>query len=61
MVVYKVEDGIAKDHLGRYNDVDYRQQFENFKDGVYAQGHKPAFGFMIEEEYIDDVMKSLGQ
>lgn len=60
VVVYKVEDGIAKGSFrGRYNDVDYRQQFENFKDGVYAQGHKPAFGFMIEEEYIDDVMRSL--
>lgn len=59
-IVYKIENGIAKGSFrGRYADVDYRKQFESFGDDIYAQGHKPAFGFKIKVELIDTIMKSL--
>ena len=61
-VVYTVVDGIAKGSFrGRKSGIDYRLQFESFEDGVYAQGHKQAFGFQIEESKLCDVMNSLAE
>lgn len=58
-IVYLVEDGVAKGSFrGRYN-VDYRGKFEQFKEGIYAQGHKGAFGFKVQVELIDSLMESL--
>lgn len=59
-VVFKVVDGIAIGSFrGRRGDVDYRAFFENYREGIYAQGHKPAFGFKVEQDILEDVINGV--
>ena len=58
--VYIVEDGIANGSFrGRYADVDYRKYFEEYEEGIYAQGHKPAFGFKVRAGLLEEIMGKL--
>lgn len=59
-VVYKVIDGIAQGSFrGRYSGVDYRKFFADYRQGIYAQGHKPAFGFKVSADILNDLMTGL--
>lgn len=59
-VAYSVKDGVAKGSFrGRYSDVDYRLFFENYKPGIFAQGHKPAFGFEVDVETLHEIMSKI--
>lgn len=58
--VFIVEDGVAKGSFrGRLSGIDYRESFESFGEGVYAQGHRVAFGFRANEELLDMIMSRL--
>ena len=58
--VFILEDGIAKGSFrGRLLGIDYRRCFEEYGDGVFAQGHRTAFGFQVDENRLEDIMGSL--
>lgn len=58
--VYIVKDGIAQGSFrGRRYSVDYRKYFEDYAEGIFAQGHKAAFGFRVPIEKLEDLMRSL--
>lgn len=59
-VVYTVNDNIAEGSFrGIQSEVDYRQFFENHKVGNYAQGHKAAFGFKLDEKELLSILEDL--
>ncbi|MBO5388577.1 MAG: hypothetical protein J6A59_10615 [Lachnospiraceae bacterium] len=59
-VAYKIKDGKAKGSFrGRYSDVDYRRFFEEYAPGIFAQGHKPAFGFEVDAELLPRIMSKI--
>lgn len=59
-VVYMVCDGIAEGSFrGRIADVDYRKAFEDYREGIYAQGHKTAFGFKVRVDELNNILEKL--
>lgn len=46
---------------GRLNDIDYRQYFQDKIPGIYAQGHKAAFGFKVGLEELKMLMSKLNE
>ena len=59
-VVYKLNGDIAEGSFrGRRNNVDYRRFFEEYEEGIYAQGHKVAFGFKVNIETLPKLMGEL--
>lgn len=58
--VYLVIDGIAEGSFrGRLADVDYRKFFEDYREGIYAQGHKTAFGFKVKVNELKQILEQL--
>lgn len=56
-VVYLVSNGLAVGSFrGRRANVDYRDYFEKYSPGIYAQGHKAAFGFKVNENMLREIM-----
>lgn len=54
------ENGIAEGSFrGRLSGIDYRKKFEAYEDGIYAQGHKTAFGFKVERNKLGNILNSL--
>lgn len=44
---------------GRRSDADYRKFFSDYKEGIYAQGHKVAFGFEVEVNLLKEIMENI--
>lgn len=61
VAVYRyLTNGLVKGSFrGRSRGVDYRRFFENYRTGIYAQGHDSAFGFECYFEELKDIMKKL--
>lgn len=58
--VYIMIDGKAKGSFrGLHDKIDYRSYFANYKEEIYAQGHKPAFGFELELNDLVSIMAQL--
>jgi len=54
-------DVVKGSFRGRVSGVDYRKYFEDYKDGVYAQGHKAAFGFRVSLEDLQGIMARISE
>ena len=59
-VVYTVDNGIASGSFrGRMLNTDYRSCFLDYRDDIFAQGHKGAFGFKVPIEDLPNIMAGL--
>lgn len=59
-VFKETEEGKYKGSFrGRFKTVDYRKYFENFEQGIYAQGHPAAFGFELTPDQMNNIMNNL--
>lgn len=58
--VFIVSNGVAEGSFrGRLRAADYRGYFAGYDSEVYAQGHKSAFGFRVDEQALRDIMRGL--
>lgn len=61
-VVYQINDNIAEGSFrGRKIGVDYRRYFDDYDEGVFAQGHKAAFGFKVDIELLEGVLEGISR
>lgn len=55
-------NGVCKGSFrGRQRGVGYRQYFEDYSNGIYAQGHPEAFGFRCTLEQLTNIMKNISE
>ena len=58
--VYTMVDGLCEGSFrGRYKKVPYRKYFEQYKEGIYAQGHDGAFGYRLGKEDLESIMNNI--
>lgn len=52
-------DMVKGSFRGRNQETNYRKYFEDYREGLYAQGHETAFGFRCKYDELVDIMSKL--